>query len=150
MQIRFRRAALVATLMFCVSGAAFATPPSTGLGQAWPNATDMSTSSNYHVWVFLINGIQYIQVNDVNGNVLGGVGNAGSGAYFVLPVGQFAQQVSTPQQTAPATSATPTASPTQIYNDGTTAITATPMSDGSTTLNAVAVCDPIECNSKGS
>ena len=93
---------------------------------------------------------QVRDADDLTGVDVGGVGNAGSGAYFVLPVGQFAQQVSTPQQTAPATSATPTASPTQIYNDGTTAITATPMSDGSTTLNAVAVCDPIECNSKGS
>lgn len=149
MQIRLRSAALVAGLMLSVSGAALATPPATGLGQAWPNATDMSTNSSYHVWVFLINGIQYIQVNDVNGNVLGGVGNVGSGAYFVLPVGQFAQQVSTPQQSAPATAATPTASAAPVYNDGATSVTATPMSDGSVQLNAKALCDPIDCNTKG-
>jgi hypothetical protein len=148
MQIRLRSAVLMTLL--CFSGAAFAAPPATGLGQAWPNATDMSTSTSYHAYQFQAPGgaITYVQINDAAGNVIGAVGNAG-GTYFVLPVGQFSQQVSVPQQPAAATPATPVGSATQVYNDGTTSVTAQPMSDGSTELNAVAVCDPIACNTKG-
>lgn len=145
--MKMSRAVLAICLAMGLSGAAWGSTPATGLGQAWPNASDTSLSPNFHAYVFQIGGIQYIQINDVNGNVLGAVGNAG-GQYIVLPVGKFSQQVSTPQQT-PATAATPAAAPTTVYNDGTTAVTATPMSDGTMTLSASAVCDPIECNNKG-
>ncbi|MFK2873729.1 hypothetical protein ISP13_09325 [Dyella lipolytica] len=132
-----------------------ATPPSTGLGQAWPNATDVSTSPNYHAYVFVLGGIQYIQINDLNGNVLGSVGTTG-GQFITLPIGKFAQLVSTPQQPAATTSnAAPTTSPTTVYNDGTTTVTATPMSDGTTQLSAqlAATCngaDPAGCGTHGS
>jgi hypothetical protein len=150
MQISLRRAMLTAALMCSVSGVVIAAPPSSGLGQAWPNATDMSTSTSYHAYQFQAPGgaITYVQINDVAGNVIGAIGNAG-GTYFVLPVGQFSQQVSVPQQPAATTPATPIGSATQVYNDGTTSVTAQPMSDGSTQLNAVAVCDPVTCNTKG-
>jgi hypothetical protein len=144
-----KRAVLAMGLAVGMSGAAWAgAPATTGLGQAWPNATDVSVNPNFHAYVFVIGGIQYIQINDAAGHVLGAVGNA-AGQYIVLPVGKFAQQVSTPQQAAPATSATPTAAPTAVYNDGTTAVTATPMSDGTMTLSTNVACDPIECNNKG-
>jgi hypothetical protein len=133
----FRRAVLTTALTIGLSSAAFAAdPPSTGLGQAWPNAADVSVSPNYHDYVFLLGGVQYIQVNDLNGNVLGSVGTAG-GQFIILPIGKFAQYVSTPQQAASSTSnATPTSSPTTVYNDGTSTVTATPMSDGTTRLKA--------------
>jgi hypothetical protein len=145
--MNMKRAVLALGLAVGISGTAWAGPPATGLGQAYPNAQDQSLSPNFHAFVFVIGGVQYIQLNDTNGNVLGAVGTA-SGQFIVLPVGKFAQQVSTPQQTT-STTATPTASPTTVYNDGTTTITATPLSDGTMSLNATAVCDPVECNNRG-
>lgn len=146
------RALFAALLTMSLAGAASAsTPPTTGLGQAWPNAPDVSISPNYHAYVFVLGGIQYIQINDANGNVLGSVGTAG-GQFITLPIGKFARLVSTPQQPAATTSrATPIASPTTVYNDGTTTVTATPMSDGTTQLSALQeMCgDPASCGSKG-
>ena len=46
----------------------------------------------------------------------------------------------------------PPAAPVVVYNDGTTTITSTQMSDGTYRLNAAASqvpCDPIDCNIKG-
>lgn len=142
-------AVLALALTTATGAAAAATPAVTGLGQAWPNAVDVSMSPNFHAYVFVIGGIQYIQINDVNGNVLGAVGNA-AGQYIVLPVGKFAQQVSTPQQSAATSAATPAAAATPVYNDGTTSISATPMSDGTMSLSTAATCDPVDCASRGS
>lgn len=142
-----KRAVLAMGLAMSMSGAAWAGPPTTGLGQAWPNASDVSVNPNFHAYVFVMGGIQYIQINDAAGHVLGAVGQAG-GQYIVLPVGRYARQVSTPQQTA-TTTATPTASSMTVYNDGTTQVTATPMSDGTTALTTSAACDPVDCNSRG-
>lgn len=148
-----RRTLFTTLFVMGLSGAAIAGAPSTGLGQAWPNTADVSASPNYHAYVFVLGGIQYIQINDLNGNVLGSVGTAG-GQFITLPIGKFAQLVSTPQQPAATTSnATPTASPTTVYNDGTTTVAATPMSDGTTKFSAaaVAICtDPAACGSHGS
>ncbi|BFI94573.1 MAG: hypothetical protein RSP_00830 [Rhodanobacter sp.] len=126
--------------------------PATGLGMARPNAIDVSTNPNYHVYLFTLGGVRYIQVNDVNGNVMGAVGTA-SGQFITLPVGAFAQQVSTPQQApaAPSTAA-PSTAPITVYNDGSVLVTATPMNDGTTALRAApsaVACDPIDCNLKG-
>ncbi|GAB2583171.1 hypothetical protein ISP15_07390 [Dyella jejuensis] len=151
MQMSSRRAVLAAVLAVCMSGAAVAgsPAPSTGLGQAWPNAIDVSVNPDYHAYVFVLGGMQYIQINDLNGNVLGSVGTAG-GQFITLPMGRFAQYVSTPQQPASANNnATPTASPAPVYDDGTTVITATPMSDASTQLKA-AMCVPSICDAHGS
>jgi len=147
-----RRTTFIALFAFGMSGAAFAANPlSTGLGQSWPNTADVSTNPNFHVYVFALGGIRYIQVNDINGNVLGSVGTA-SDQFITLPIGRFAQLVSTPQQPlATPTSAIPAASPSPIYTDGTTSITATPLSDGTLRLSAAAAqnqCDPVDCNIK--
>jgi hypothetical protein len=136
-----------------VTGAALAaTPAASGLGQAWPSAQDFSTNPNFHVYVFAMGGIQYIQVNDLNGNVLGSVGTAG-GQFITLPVGRFAQQVTTPNQSAiVSTIAVPTAAPATVYNDGQTTVTVTALSDGTLSLTAtvaLTTCDPIDCNIKG-
>lgn len=148
-----RRTLFVTLLALGLCGAASAaTPPATGLGQAWPNAQDVSASPNYHAYVFVLGGIQYIQINDLNGNVLGSVGTSG-GQFITLPIGKFAQLVATPQQPAASTtSAAQAASPTTVYNDGSTTVTATPMTDGSTKLTAAAmvICsDPATCGTHG-
>jgi hypothetical protein len=151
MNALFQRVSLFAGLMVVLSGAAFAAQPaSTGLGQAWPNAPDVSHNPNFHAYVFTRGGIKYIQVNDLNGNVLGAIGTA-NGAFITLPVGRFARQVSTPEEPAEATDSAPDGSTTPVYQDGTTTVTATPMSDGTVRLSAMVApgtCDPIECSSK--
>ena len=143
------RACLFGVLALALSGAAFADqPPASGLGQSWPNASDVSSNPNFHAYVFTIGGIQFVQINDANGNVLGAVGSAG-GQFITLPVGRFSQLVSTPQQ-APAvtTTATPTTSPTTVYQDTATTVTATPLSDGTLQLRAAmsSCSDPAICN----
>ena len=143
--MKMSRAVLTVGLMLGLSGAAWAGAPATGLGQQWPNATDLSRSPHYHVYTFLQNGVRFIQINGSDGTVLGAVGTAG-GQFIVLPIGN-ATQVSTPQQSA-TTSAAPAAAPTTVYNDGTTAVTATPMTDGTTALVTSAICsDTAACGS---
>ena len=150
--MRMLTRAIFAATLAVATGAAFAATPATGLGQSWPNAQDVSTNPNFHVYVFAMGGVEYIQVNDLNGNVLGSVGTAG-GQFITLPIGRFAQQVVTPSQPASApTTAAAVASPAMVYNDGTTTVTATPLSDGTMSLSAAAVqpcTDPIDCNIKG-
>lgn len=145
-----RRACLFGVLALATSGAAFADqPPASGLGQSWPNASDVSSNPNFHAYVFTIGGINFVQINDANGNVLGAVGAAG-GQFITLPVGRFSQLVVTPQQPAAVpTAATPTTTPTTVYQDNATTVTATTLSDGTTQLRAAAACagDPMVCNS---
>jgi hypothetical protein len=122
-----------------------AQPAATGLGQAWPNAVDVSLSPHWHVYVFVLNGVKYIQVNDINGNVIGAVGTAG-GQFITLPIGEDAQYVSTPQQRA--ANAFPTSSAMTVYRDSSTVLTATPQNDGVTKLaayNASTCTDPTRC-----
>ncbi len=143
------RAALAGFLVFCLSTSAFAvSPPSAGLGQAWPNTVDVSRSPQWHAYVFMLGGVKYVQVNDINGNVLGAVGTA-NGQFITLPIGRFSQLVSTPQEPAATPATAPAAATaTTVYQDSTTQITATPLSNGTVQLNAVATCDPIECNNR--
>ncbi|QRN56013.1 hypothetical protein ISN74_18655 [Dyella caseinilytica] len=119
-------------IALCVASTGYAqtATPATGLGQAWPNAADLSSSPNWHVYVFVLNGVKYVQVNDLNGTVHAAVGVA-NGSTSVLPVGVDSQNVTT-SATSSSSSATQT-----IYNDGTTTVTATPQSNGTTQFNAV-------------
>jgi len=146
---KLTRAALGMVLGLSLSGViAAAEPTATGLGQAWPNAVDVSASPNFRVYVFVFNGIKYVQVNDLNGNVMGAIGTVG-GEFITLPIGQ-SQNVSTPQQRAARTMSNKTATPTTVYRDGSTVIMATPMSTGVTVLDAstAGTCtDPRECGS---
>ncbi len=144
-----RRAALAGLLLAGMSGAALAAQPAaTGLGQAWPNATDVSASPNWHAYVFVLGGVEYVQVNDHNGNVIGAVG-AANGQFITLPIGVFAQMVTTPQQPAAVTTtAQPAAAPTTVYQDSAVQVTATTNTDGTVQLMAAAACDPIQCNNR--
>lgn len=142
------RIALGVFLGLSFSGLSIATePPATGLGQAWPNAVDVSLSPHWHVYVFVLNGVKYIQVNDINGNVIGAVGTAG-GQFITLPIGEDAQYVSTPQETVANTPSINASTLTTVYRDGSTVVTATPQSDGITKLtasSAVICTDPTRC-----
>ncbi len=141
-----RRVALAGVMAIGLSTSALAeSPPAMGLGQSWPNTVDVSPNPGWHAYVFMLGGVKYVQINDINGNVLGAVGTA-NGQFITLPIGRFSQLVATPQEPAASpTTATPVASPTTVYQDTTTTVTATPLSNGTVLLNAMA-CDPIECN----
>jgi hypothetical protein len=132
------------TAMLSTSALAYQAP-STGLGQAWPNATDVSVSSHYHVYVFVRDGIHYIQVNDLSGTVRGAVAIADN-EVLILPVGVDAQYVSTTQTNTQATKATSNAE--TVYNDGSEQITAEPSASGAVQLEVVAhnrCQDPTDC-----
>jgi hypothetical protein len=130
-----RKALLAGLVAVGLSSAAFAqtSTPATGLGQSWPNAADLSASPNWHVYVFMLNGIKYVQVNDLNGVVHAAVA-AANGTAIVLPVGVDASNVTV--------AASPTVSSTSavVYSDATTTITATPQSNGATQFEAAQTC----------
>jgi hypothetical protein len=147
------RAVLFAALIIGVSSVAIARSPAAGLGQAWPNTTDVSASPHYHAYRFVQNGVRYIQVNGLDGTVLGAVGTAG-GEFIVLPVGNAAQ-VTTPQQPTSTNADAISPAAEVVYRDASTVITATPQTDGTTALTAtnastaLACGDPVVCNSHG-
>jgi hypothetical protein len=125
---RVSRKVIAATLLATlVSASAYAyQAPSTGLGQAWPNATDVSASPHYHVYVFARDGIRYIQINDLGGTVLGAVAVANN-EVLVLPVGTDAQYVTTsPGANEKAQT---------VYDDAAIQVTATPASNSVVQIN---------------
>lgn len=131
-------------VMFSAGTALAQSPPATGLGQSWPNATDVSASPHYHVYVFERLGIRYVQVNDLNGTVRGAFGNAG-GDIFGLPIGTDANRLATPSE--PSATPAGTAGET-VFRDGDTSLYAQPESDG--TLRLLVRCDnPAKCSVQG-
>lgn len=133
-----------ALLAFGISGAVSATDtPSNGLGQSWPNATDVSANPHWHVYVFTKDGVRYVQVNDNNGGVRSAIATA-AGQVLVLPIGRDAQNVTTTDPTTAATDSSET-----VYDDGSVQIKAATTSTGVTAFKVAAVSgcdDPVECN----
>jgi hypothetical protein len=120
--------------------------PSTGLGQSWPNTTDVSASPHYHVYLFARDGIRYIQVNDSSGKVRAAFATANQ-VIFVLPIGTDAQGAGTSQQSAAKTSTVNASSTERVYSDNVVQVTATPQANGTLLVNAsMAGCtDPYNC-----
>lgn len=134
-----RKTALAGLLGLILSTSALATqPPSTGLGQSWPNATDVSASPDFHVYVFVRDGINYIQVNDSNGTVRAAYATA-SDAVLPLPVGVDAQNATVTSEGSDSSSAE------TVYSDDTTKVTVTPQSNGSMVVHASHCTDPYNC-----
>lgn len=146
--IKIFRTSLIAAAVFAASAftanAIAADTPSTGLGQSWPNATDVSASPHWHVYVFVKDGVRYVQVNDTNGGVRSAIATAGS-QVLVLPIGSDAQDT----VTTPAT----TSSAETVYSDDEVTIQAATVSTttGATQFTvsaAAAPCsDPADCGS---
>lgn len=130
-----RRALCGGLVVMGLSVTAVAVASSASLGQAWPNAQDVSASSHWHVYVFANDGVRYFQVNDLYGNVRVAFATA-NGQFLVLPMGRDAQRISTPQQTAAtSTTAVPLTLYTEtVYRDSDIRLTAVPLSDGTTTF----------------
>jgi hypothetical protein len=127
-----KRAVLAITVAVGFSSAAWSGEPSTGLGQAWPNAADVSVSPHYHVYRFVRDGIQYIQVNDLGGTVHAAIA-AANGTVLVLPIGVDAAKAksATAGTAAIASSMTET-----VYQDTNVSVSAIPQSDGSVQILA--------------
>jgi hypothetical protein len=135
---------------------AFAQGPaiaSTGLGQSWPNTVDASRSTQWHVYVFQLNGIRYVQVNDLNG-VVHGAFEAANGTIIALPIGVDAantvvrERPSNPVGAARGNAAT-TAPGETVYSDNAMTVSVAPNPTTSTNaLYAVAVMcgNPYDCN----
>lgn len=117
-----------------------------GLGQSWPNAQDVSSSPRWHVYVFNRNGIRYVQINDLNGNVRAAFA-AQSGSFLVLPIGTDASRVATPQDPQPAPANT---QGEIVYQDSDVKVQVTPQANNVMTMQAVdTTCnDPVECSSR--
>jgi len=141
----FHRHALIAALSTVVAGtAAAATPAVTGLGQAWPNAADVSASPHFHVYAFQKQGVRYLQINDTNGTVRGAIALIGDEA-LDLPVGVDAAHWV-------VTDADATSAPGEtVYHDNTMTVRAAPLPGGGVQLMALSDCkgNPGECSVKG-
>lgn len=140
------RVALFAAL--AVSTSAMARQfPATGLGQAWPNASDVSSSPRWHVYVFIKDGVRYIQVNDLNGRVRGAFATA-NGQSLVLPIGVDAERTSAgPNASAITTAATGQTGET-VYRDNDVRVTARRLPGGNMAFDAdtTGCNDPVECS----
>ncbi|HEY9130447.1 MAG TPA: hypothetical protein VIM98_01720 [Dyella sp.] len=132
----------LAALSVFATGIASAQPTVSGLGQAWPNAPDVSASSNYHVYVFDKDGVRFIQINDRSGHIHGAVATA-EGLFLVLPVGSGSKFVT--ESTAEAMRHS--IPEERVYWDERIQITAQHQGDGSLQLRATDKCtNPVTCN----
>lgn len=127
---------------------------STGLGQSWPNTVDASRSTHWHVYVFQLDGIRYIQVNDLNG-VVHGAFEAANGTIIALPIGVDAanavvrERSANTRSTLHASPAATTAPSETVYSDNTMTVSvATNPTTATNSLYAVAVAcgNPYDCN----
>lgn len=129
------------------AGAAQAQTALNGLGQSWPNATDVSSSPNYHVYVFERGGTRYIQINDANGTVRGAFART---AYSLvgLPIGVDATRLATPDEPQPAPAST---AGETVYQDNSVKAFVAPQPGGTMQLMLVpAECkNPVECSTRG-
>jgi hypothetical protein len=139
-----RRGVFTALFAALLSTSAFAQAPATDLGQAWPNATDVSLSPHYHAYVFLHDGIRYVQVNNLNGTVLGAVAVVDN-VVLVLPMGLDAKYVTTQHEPAAGNAG----AAETVYSDGNTLITASTTSTGAVQINVATTPSPAPASAPG-
>ncbi|MDR6643535.1 hypothetical protein J2X57_002756 [Luteibacter sp. 1214] len=142
----YNRTLLSVALVIGCGTAAASTPSSTavGLGQSWPNTTDVSASSHYHVYLFDRAGVRYVQVNDAAGTVRGAIAVV-DGETLDLPIGVDASRWRRVSETA----AIPAES-TSVYSDDAMRVVVAPQPDGAASLLLVTECnDPTKCSIRG-
>lgn len=140
------RSTLLAAGLACTlfgEAAMAASPPSTGLGQSWPNAADVSATPHFHVYVFQKQGVRYVQVNDTNGTVRGAVAYTAADSVLDLPIGVDASRWMTSAGDGTATETTGE----QVYRDEAVVIRVAPQPDGTARLMLAPGCDdPLACS----
>lgn len=137
MRNRFASLAAGLACVFLATSALAAGPTSTGLGQSWPNTTDVSTSPRYHVYVFQKQGVRYVQVNDAVGTVRGAVAYTGADSVLDLPIGVDAGRWVIP-------GASPSAIAPKgelVYRDEAVSIRVTVQADGSASMSLASECN---------
>jgi hypothetical protein len=141
-----RTGALTVLLTALLSLPAFAQAPTTGLGQPWPNATDVSLSPHYHVYVFVRDGIRYIQVNDISGTVRAAVAIADN-VVIALPMGADASYVTTQHSASQLATWEHASMSETVYSDTTTSIIATLIAKGAIRITVITrpAGDPTIC-----
>ena len=72
-----------------------------GLGQSFPEAADLAADPAWQVYEFERDGVRYVQVNDLSGNVRAAAGRIG-GTFWVMPIGADADRVAVPGDAVPA------------------------------------------------
>ncbi len=72
-----------------------------GLGQSFPEAIDLAADPAWQVYEFERDGVRYVQVNDLSGNVRAAAGRIG-GTFWVMPIGADADRVAVPGDALPA------------------------------------------------
>lgn len=144
MRNRFTLLAAGLACVFLTTSALAAGPTSTGLGQSWPNTTDVSTSPRYHVYVFQKQGVRYVQVNDAAGTVRGAIAYTSANSILDLPIGVDAGRWIMPTDNTKAN----TVVGEQVYRDEAVSITITPQANGVALLTASEEChgDPTKCS----
>lgn len=135
----FARRTLSLTLLAALSAtcgtALAANPPAPagGLGESWPNASDVSSSSNWHVYVFQRGNTRYIQVNDAQGKVRGAFARTPY-ALVGLPIGSDAANLATPDEPLPRPASV---AGETIYRGNGIQVFVAPQTDGTARLMAV-------------
>lgn len=134
--------ALATATLFLGGQAAASEPATTGLGSSWPNATDVSSSPNYHVYRFERGGVRYIQVNDSAGTVRGAVAYIDD-QVLELPIGVDASRWRITAHSPVSTSGE------SVYRDGTISIQITSNADGTARMMLDSTCnDPAVCSKR--
>jgi hypothetical protein len=145
---RFTLTITALTGLSCSAAAMAQAPAGSGLGQSWPNASDVSASPHFHVYVFERPGLRFVQINDASGTVRGAVAYAGDDI-IGLPVGVDASRWVTPTEGTWNPAAL--AGGEQVYADDVVKVTAAPQPDGTVRLMALPgdCTNPAECSVKG-
>ena len=76
----------------CCPGGGGAPKAANGLGQPFPQATDLAADPDWQVYEFERGGVRYLQVNDASGKVRAAVGHIGD-VFWVMPIGGDADRV---------------------------------------------------------
>jgi uncharacterized protein YjlB len=140
-----KRAVLAIAVAVSFSSTAWSATPATGLGQAWPNAADVSVSPHYHVYRFVRDGIQYIQINDLGGTVHAAIA-AANGTVLVLPIGVDAAKA---KSAVAGTVATASSTAETVYQDANVSVSVAPQSDGSIQILATPHTQAETCSNAG-
>ncbi len=74
--------------------------PAFGLGESFPQATDLAVNPAWQVYEFERDGVRYVQINDQYGTVRAAVGRIDN-TFWVMPLGVDADRVLLPNEELP-------------------------------------------------